>query len=169
MEVTNKFQNISSIVSGIAGIGSGAAAGAQMGIGSAIAGGALSAIGAAADISMEIAAQREAIDFKKDLFGYQLGNIQAMPSSLAKTSAFVFNNKIFPILEYYTFTAEERQALINKIKYNGMTIMRIGKINEFLQTEPTYIKGQLIRLEDTGEDYHFINEIANEINKGVFI
>ena len=50
-----------------------------------------------------------------------------------------------------------------------MTIMRIGKINEFLQTEPTYIKGQLIRLEDTGEDYHFINEIANEINKGVFI
>ena len=169
MEVTNKFQNISSIISGIAGIGSGTAAGAQMGIGGAIAGGALSAVGAAADISMEIAAQREAIDFKKDLFGYQLGNIQAMPSSLAKTSAFVFNNKIFPILEYYTCTAEERQALINKIKYNGMTIMRIGKINEFLQTEPTYIKGQLIRLEDTGEDYHFINEIANEINKGVFI
>ena len=169
MEITNKFQNIGSIISGIAGIGSGAAAGAQMGIGSAIAGGALSALGAAADISMEIATQREAIDFKKDLFGYQLGNIQAMPSSLAKTSAFVFNNKIFPILEYYTCTEEERQALKNKIKYNGMTIMRIGKINEFLQTEPTYIKGQLIRLEDTGEDYHFINEVANEINKGVFI
>ena len=169
MEIANKFQNIGSIISGIASIGSGAAAGAQMGIGGAIAGGALSALGAAADISMEIATQREAIDFKKDLFGYQLGNIQAMPSSLAKTSAFVFNNKIFPILEYYTCTAEERQALINKIKYNGMTIMRIGKINEFLQTEPTYIKGQLIRLEDTGEDYHFINEVANEINKGVFI
>ena len=47
--------------------------------------------------------------------------------------------------------------------------MRIGTIAEFIKQEPTYIKGQLIRLETVQEDTNYINEIANEINKGVFI
>ena len=50
-----------------------------------------------------------------------------------------------------------------------MTVMRIGTISEFMKDEPTYIKGQLIRLETIKEDTTYINEIANEINKGVFI
>ena len=35
-------------------------------------------------------------------------------------------------------------ALKNKIKYNGMTVMRIGTIREFLQQEKSYIKGKFI-------------------------
>ena len=113
--------------------------------------------------------RQEAIDYRKDQFEYQLGNIKAIPYSIAKTSAFTYNNKIFPVLEYYTCTQEEKQALIDKIYYNGMTVMRIGTISQFLRNEPTYIKGKLIRLEGTDNNFHVVNEIANEINKGVFI
>lgn len=143
---------------GVAGIAAGAVVG---GIGSAIAGG--------MDMMFNEMQRIEALDYTKDQFGYQLGNIQALPTSLSKTSAFTYNNKIFPILEYYTCTEEEKSALENKLKYNGMTVMRIGTIQEFIQENPTYIKGKLIRLENTGEDFHYVSELAKEFDKGVFI
>lgn len=113
--------------------------------------------------------RQEAIDYTTDQFGYQLGNIKALPNSLSRTSALTYNNKLFPFLEFYSCTDEEKQALKDKIKYNGMTVMRIGIISDFIKNEPTYIKGRLIRLEGTDNNFHVINEIANEINKGVFI
>ena len=140
----------------------GGVVGGLIGAGASIAGG-------LRDIDLNNKLRNEAIDFAKDNFGYQMGNIQALPDNLTKVSSFNQNNKFFPILEYYTCTETEKQALINKIKYNGMTVMRIGTISEFMKDEPTYIKGQLIRLETIKEDTTYINEIANEINKGVFI
>ena len=50
-----------------------------------------------------------------------------------------------------------------------MTVMRIGTIQEFIRPTETYIKGQIIRLLDVDEPTNVLNEIANEINKGVFI
>ena len=50
-----------------------------------------------------------------------------------------------------------------------MTVMRIGTIQEFLRSDLTYIKGKFIRITDVEEDFHYINELANEFNKGVFI
>lgn len=147
---------------GMMGGGFGAAAGA-------IAGGASSIVGGMADIRLNEKLRAEAIDYTKDQFGYQLGNIQAMPTGLTKISSFNPNNKIFPVLEYYTCTDVEKQALKNKIKYNGMTIMRIGTIQEFLQDSESYIKGKIIRIENLGENYAIANAIANEINQGVFI
>ena len=153
---------------------SGALTGAVVGgpIG-ALVGGALgagaSAVAGIRDYQLSEQLRQEAIDYTTDQFGYQLGNIQALPYSLAKTSAFTYNNKIFPILEYYTCTPQEKTALQDKLYYNGMTVMRIGTIQEFLRSEPSYIKGKLIRLEDTDNNFHVVNEIANEINKGVFI
>ena len=35
--------------------------------------------------------------------------------------------------------------------------------------EEQYIKGRLIRYMDDGEDFHVVNSIAGELNKGVFI
>lgn len=138
------------------------------GIGAGLGGG-LSVLAGIRDLQLNDKLRTEAIDYLKDQFGYQLGNIQALPDSLGKTTAFTYNNKIFPILEYYTCTDEEKEALKNKIYYNGMTVMRIGTISEFIRSEPSYIKGQIIRLEGTENNYHVVNEIANEINKGVFI
>lgn len=143
---------------GVAGMATGLVVG---GIGSAVAGG--------IDMMLNERSRIEALDYTKDQFGYSLGNIQAIPTSLSKTSAFTYNNKIFPILEFYTCTEEERRALENKLKYNGMTVMRIGTIQEFIREIPTYIKGKLIRLENTGEDFHYVSELAKEFDKGVFI
>lgn len=103
------------------------------------------------------------------MFNYNLGNIQALPNSMTKTSPLTANFKFYPFIEKYDCTNTEKQALINKLYYNGMTIMRIGTMSEFIQDTPTYIKGKLIRLENTDEDYHVINSIAGELNKGVFI
>ena len=178
MEVNNAVQREQQkwqIASGAVGAGvSGAFTGALVGgpvgalVGGVLGAGA-SAVAGIRDYQLSEQLRQEAIDYKIDQFGYSLGNIQALPYSLAKTSAFTYNNKIFPILEYYTCTEEEKQALTDKLYYNGMTVMRIGTIQEFLRSEPSYIKGKLIRLEDTDNNFHTVNEIANEINKGVFI
>lgn len=129
----------------------------------------ISAAAGARDIQLADRLRAESLDYTKDLFGYNLGNIQALPDGLAKTTAYTANNKIFPFLEYYTCTQEEKQALADKIKYNGMTVMRIGKIADYIRSEPTYIKGKLIRVSEIGEDFNVINELANEFNKGAFI
>ena len=178
LEVNNAIQREREIWSAaggaISGITSGATAGAMIGGGpvgavvGGLIGGAASTIAGVKDVQMSDRLRNEAIDYTKDQFGYQLGNIKAMPNSLAKNTAYTFNNKIFPFLEFYTCTDEERQALRDKIKYNGMTVMRIGTIAQFIQQERSYIKGQLIRI-DLHEDTHLINQIASELNKGVFI
>lgn len=170
MEVNNAIQNISTATKATMGVVGGALGGFMAGgIGGAIIGGTASAIGGAMDFALQKAGQAEAIDYTKDQFGYSLGNIKALPDSLTKVSAFNNNNKIFPVMEYYTCTEEEKVALENKLKYNGMTVMRIGTIREFLKQEKSYIKGKLIRLENFNEDFHYVNELANEFNKGVFI
>ena len=169
MQVTHKYEMIQGGVQAIAGVAQGAVSGAALGgVGGAIAGGVASLAGGVADQVINQKLYNEALDYKKDLYGMQLGNIKAIPNSISKVSSYNPNNKIFPILEYYTCTETEKQALKNKIKYNGMTVGRIGTINEFLQPDYSYIKGKLIRLE-TIEDTNYLNEIASEIYKGVFI
>lgn len=181
MEINNNVQFMMDTADAIMGTISAAAQGAMAGkaMGGTLGGtagawaggvaaGTAAGVAGAIDIAANQALRSEALDYTKDQFGYDLGNIQALPNSLSKTSAFVANNKIFPFLEYYTCTEEEKEALRNKIRYNGMTVMRIGTIQEFRRPEPTYIKGKLIRLE-LNEDNHIINEIANELNKGVYI
>lgn len=188
MEVNNKYQRINDIVSASVGAVSGAASGAFTGatmsggnpvgaiVGGVIGGGA-SIAGGIADYRIKEKLRNEAIDYTKDQFGYQLGNIQALPNTIGKVSAFNENNKIFPVLEYYTCTEEEKTALLNKIAWNGMTTMVIGTINDYLGNgwsyndieSRGYIKGQLIRFGQDGEDFHIINEIASELNKGVYI
>ena len=170
MQVGYKYQNLSQLISGsISAIGTGVTTGVLAGGAFGALSGLASLGGLVTDYYFNRQLQNEAIDYTKDLFGYNLGNIQALPDSLTKVSPFNPNNKIFPFLEYYTCTPTERQAFENKIRWNGMTVMRIGTIQEFLRSEETYIKGQIIRLLDVDEPTNVLNEIANEINKGVFI
>ena len=170
MEINNNIQNIKTATSLVTGTVGGIMGGAMSGgIVGGILGGAASATAGAIDYALQKTAQAEAIDYTKDQFGYNLGNIKARTTSIAKTTAFTYNNKLFPYLEYYTCTDEEKQALEDKIRYNGMTVMRIGTIAEFIKNDYTYIKGKFIRIENVDEDFHYINELANEFNKGVFI
>lgn len=169
------WQDIATAGAGtVGGATSGAIAGSMIvpGIGTAvgaIAGGVASAGAGVADILINRALRNETVDLTKDQFGYQLGTIQAKPNTLSRTTSYNINNKYFPYIEYYTCKDIEKEALRNKIKYNGMTVMIIGKIEDYIRTEETYIKGKIIRLPEINEDFHIANEIAKEINLGIYI
>ena len=169
MEFNNKIAMATQLVSAVTGTGQGAVAGAYLGgpVGAAVGAGA-SALGGIADTLLLNMQQKETLDYTKDQFGYNLKNIQAMPNSITETNPFTNNNKIFPILEYFTCTDLEKQALKDKLKYNGMTVMRIGKIKDWLLDDYTYIKAKLIEI-DIRDEYHTVVEIAQELDKGIRI
>lgn len=183
--IANQNNRIQAIVGALSGATTGAMAGASVGgvaggvIGGVV-GGAASAIGGMQDIKNTKALQAEAIDYKNDLFGYQLGNVKALPNSIAKSTAYNIINKIFPIIEFYDCTEEERTIVAKKIAWNGMTVMAIGRISDYISNSWTckindntfisdkgYIKGQLIRI-NIDDDYHKVTQIADELNKGVY-
>ena len=177
MEVNNAIQMTQAVVGAFAGAATGGVQGYMMGsldggkggAGGAALGVGISAIGGLADIAMLNWQQKETLDYTKDQFGYQLGNIQAQPHSLTKVSSFNADNKTFPFLEFYTCSEVEKDALRDKIRYNGMTVMTIGTMREHLQSDESYIKGRLVRMENVDIDYHILLELATEINQGVFI
>lgn len=143
--------------------GYGAIAGAVMGVGTSLAGGMM-------DYANLEARQEEAKDYATDMYGYQLGNIKALPTSLAKNSALTANTKIFPFVEKYTCTNTEEQALRNKITYNGMTMMVISTLNTYMiEGTRHFFKGKIIRLNNLGADNHMAQAIYEELNKGVYI
>lgn len=158
-----------SLGGGISGAMAGSAGGPWGAIAGAVVGTAASAIGGALDVHYGDKLRNEALDYTQDMFNYNLGNIQALPNGMTKTSPLTENFKYYPFIEKYDCTPIEKQAFKNKLYYNGMTIMRIGTINEFLLEELSYIKGKLIRFENNNEDYHVVNAIAGELNKGVYI
>ena len=150
-----------------------AAAGAQAGgVNGMAIGAGIGAVGglatSALDYANNIRMMEENRQYKIDMYGYNLQNIQAIPTSLTKTSALTYNTRVWPFIEYYTCTETERNALKDKMKYNGMTIMKIGKLTDYLLGEDNFYKGQLIRL-NIKVDSHMAYEIYNELNKGVYL
>lgn len=182
LSVTQDAQRKMELFGMIAGTVSGATSGGYMGanIGGgagaavgALAGGAVSLAAGIADRSINDALRNEAIDYMKDQFGYQLQNIIATPDTLARSSSFDVNNSVFPVLEKYDATSAEKDALLDKIMRNGMSIGRIGTFKEFWNNATSdvgYIKGKLIRMGANTflDDTHVFNEIANELYKGVY-
>lgn len=122
------------------------------------------------NIPISIAARNEQLGLRKDLFNYNLQNVQALPQSISKTNAFNINSKYVPFLERYSCSEEEKNNLINKIKWQGMTIMRVGKISEFINNdeEETYVEAMPLRLNLNNVGAHELNIISEELNKGNF-
>lgn len=177
METNNKYQRVYDVSNALTGGVSGAVSGGIIGgAPGAVAGFGLSLAGGAVDIAIKEKLRSEALDYTKDMFGYNLQNIQALPVTLSRIGSTCIDSKYMPYLEFYTATDEEITALTNKIKYNGMTVMRIGTFSDFESraTESCqYIKGKLIRVlfnaNEEREDFHIINELAGELDKGVYI
>lgn len=138
-------------------------------IAGAVLGGSASAVGGIIDTNILAQQQREARNYAIDKYNYQLGNIKALPHTLTKVSAWDINSKIFPFVEFYSCTDEEKEALKLKLQYESMTTMRIGTINEFILPEEHYFKGELIRCEDIASETHLIMAIYEELLKGVYI
>ena len=192
MEINNSITRTQEIISGVAGAGQSAAGGAMVGSMMGSSGGPMGAIiggvvggvagvaGGVADILLNETLRTEAMDYTKDMFGYQLGNIQALPQTISKVSALNNNNKLFPVLEYYTCTDREKEAFIKKIRHNGMSVMVIDTIAAYLNNQwsivindktisnRNYIKGQIILMENLEDEFHLLKEISNEIYKGVY-
>lgn len=166
---------------GIGGAAGGAMAGAKLGggygaiagaVGGAYMGTVGSIIGGEMDREWLQRQQAETKDYAIDMYGYQLGNIKAMPYSLSRSESLTNNNKIYPIVELYEPTEIEIENLVNKINYNGMTIMAIGKLTDYATSADfplTFVKGQLIRLDNLNDDFHVADAIYQEVNKGFYI
>lgn len=186
MEVSNSiqkqqalWQSISgSMTAGVSGATAGATIGGPWGaVAGAVVGTAAGTVGGAMDYQNMIKMQNENIDFKKDLFGYSLDNIKALPNTIAKITTITANNKLFPFVEYYTCTEEEKRAVANKIRYNGMSVGAIGTIEEYANntwaygdiTDRGYVKGKIIDVESLDCDYHMANAVAEELNKGIYL
>lgn len=163
------------------GAGAGAFAGGQIapGIGSLIGGiigAGASLAGGIGDIAISDKLYSEALDYKHDMHGFQLDNIKALPYSLSRCTTYTFNNKIFPLIEFYTCTEEEKKAFANKIAYNSMTVGVIDKIINYKDNtwsykdieDKGYIKARLIRLEGIKDDTHLLNSISDEVYKGFY-
>lgn len=170
MEVSNRYQRVSDWMNLIAGTTK-----AGMGIGSLgnpVAGSVSAAINLSTGIASNIMSDRlrdEQINLKKDLFHYQLDNVKALPQSISKATAFNINSKYVPFLEKYTCTEEEKSALRDKIRWQGMTVMRTGQIRDYVWDDDTYIEAMPLRLTGLNEDTHTAQAIAQELNMGTYI
>lgn len=130
--------------------------------------------GAEADILFGNKIYEENKSYKKDIFEYSLDNIRALPNSIAKTTAYNENNKIFPVLEYYSCTDEEKNILAKEIAQRGMTIGSIDYISSYAYNTWEYngivarnfIKAQLIKTDI--EDNHIADVLSTELAKGLY-
>lgn len=183
LEFTQEQQRIQERWNAATGVVSGAVQGAQMGAaagpwgavaGSAIGAGA-SLVGAGLDQYYNELARREAIGYSKDVHRLSLQNIQAQPDSLARTTAFNATNKIFPILEYFTCTDEEKKAVAKSISENSMRAGFVTTIAEIARNhwsygdleDRGYISGKLIR-SSVKEDPHYLTALNDELLIGFY-
>ena len=150
------------------GVGGGLATGSPYGaIAGAVVGGAGSGIGYAADMNLMERSLQEQRQFSIDKFRMQLGNIQALPYTLTKVGAFNINSKVFPFLEYYTCSEQEKEALKMKIQYEGMTVGIVDILGNYMSGG--YVQADLIRNESIIEDSHLLDDIYIELTKGVYM
>ena len=178
MDQLHSYERTEGIINAITGaVGSGTAIGAmasgtgKLGPGLGIAAGIASGAAGAADIYFN--EQRFTLNRDNAIAQHHedLANIKAMPNTLATGGANTINNKVFPLLVYYSCSPAEKTAFTDTLHYYGMTINRLTtNIAEYLnpQRDETYIKGRLIRI-DLAEDNHLAYEIAQELAGGVYI
>lgn len=181
MDVNRKYQRMGETISAWTGaIGAGGGIGGLIGgvaggIAGGVAGGASLAAGYA-DRAISDKLYQESVSFKKDMHEMQLENIKALPNSIAKTTAYNENNKIFPILEYYTCTDEEKDLVANAISNMGMTVNAVGKPIDYVYNTWSYngifskgfLKATMLRLKNLPEDYHMLQAIAEELSLGIY-
>lgn len=176
LEVNHKYDRIENITNaasnalatgiGVAGVSGNAAIG--------IAAGMVSAAAGAADIALAENRFAEQLSYQTDIYNMQLENIRAMPYSIASQTAYSANNKIFPILEYYTCTEEEKNQVAMYIAENGMTVGVVGIIQQYAAlwsykdiNGRGFIRATPIEL-NIADDNHIAQAIALELQKGVY-
>ena len=184
LEFTNDINRKMEIINAATGTLSGATAGAMAGsmagpwgaVAGAVVGGVASGIGGAADIAINESVRQENMSYTKDRFTLSLGNIQAQPYSLSKTTAFTATNKIFPILEYYTCSEREKLAVASQIAQYSMNVGVIGTLQEYISNTWSYkgiqarkyIRGVFAQIKGIDDDFHLLSTINQELSRGIY-
>ena len=159
---TVKSAATGAVTGAIAGGGVGAATGAAVGL-------AAGAVGGAMDIANLDKKINENRSYAVDMYNFSLQNVKALPYTMTRCTALTYNNKLFPFVETYSCTDEEKEAFVNKLKYDGMTVNKIGKIKDYTDLAGNMLKAEIIRFEGLKEDAHMASEIYSEIKKGVYL
>lgn len=176
MEINQKYNRINNIVgSAAASLGQGLMLGSMFNPVAGIGAGLATALGGAADIYVNEQLYKEQKSYTKDTWELQLDNIKAQPNSISKTTAYTQNNKIWPILEYYTCSDQEKNAVANSIKLNGMTVNAPGKISDYIYSDweyagyksRDYIEADILNINITG-DSNLVYAIRQELNQGIY-
>lgn len=179
-DINRKMDRINAITGTISGATQGAMAGSMAGpwgaVAGAVVGTAASGIAGITDITINESIRQENMSYTKDRFTLSLGNIQAQPYSLSKTTAFTANNKIFPILEYYTCSEREKLAVASQIAQYSMNVGIIGTLKEFLSNSWSYkdiqarkyIRGVFTQIKGINDDFHLLNTINQELSRGIY-
>lgn len=117
--------------------------------------------------------QSVSLESQRKLFNYQLDNIQNQPKTVSKMTSINEDFRIFPFVEIYEGTANDITNFRNNIKWNGMTIMVVGHIENYLETgTETFIQATLLRYNEAiriENDFTMVEEINVELNKGIYI
>ena len=171
MEIQKGWSIADSAIGGVGGaITSGITMGYLGGLRGGFAGAAAGAIDAIYNGIQSNVLQQNAIDEAKDQFRWNLGNIQAQPYGLTKVGALNKNNKLFPFLEYYTCTEEEKNAFNNYIKFNAMSVGRMGFIKDYIYTgNMNFIRATIVRIYNAYINSNIMTNINLELSKGVYI
>ena len=177
MDVMRGYERIEQGV----GIGVGALAGGAIGgkafgpYGGAI-GMAGSLISGVADYAISEGKFEESKSYATDLHKLQLGNVQAMPHTLARTTAFNIDNRYFPVFTEYSCTEEELNNVVSFIAARSMNVGTIGTPVSYISnswsssgvSDKGFIQGSIIRINST-HDTHYVDELNKEFQKGVYM
>ena len=185
MDVTREIQREQERWGVAAGVFQGAASGAitggmigggvGAGIG-AVVGGVGAGITGIRDLELNEQAFQEKRDYATDIYNLNLMNVQAMPRSIAKTTAFNIDNRYFPILAHYTCSLPEKQMVEKFIQNHSMLLDAIGTpsiyvnnswISSYGVEDRGFIQGSIIKI-DTIHDTHFVDALNDEFRKGVY-
>lgn len=172
--IARKEAIVGAVAGVFGGITAGASAGAQIGPAGAGIGAGLSGVASGVGAYFDLKHQQQRFEEQKsyatDMHNLQLGNVQALPTTLSRTTAYTFNNKIFPFVEYYTCTDAEKQAFKEKLKWEGMTVGRHDRVSNYIDgINKRFLMAQIKRLESVPDDYHVVNALSEELQKGVYI
>ncbi len=171
LEINQRVERVNDIVGTISGsinnIAAATLAGSKAGItGMAVGGISAATLGTGANIYDMVQNEKlrqETKSYQKDIFSLQNGNIKAQAQGIAKTTAFNINNKVFPVLEYYTCTGNEKEQVKEYLKYKGYTLDLIDKIENY----NGYVEGTIIRTDIS--DNAIANDINNILNGGIYL
>ena len=161
---------VGTVQGAMTGFGAGAMIGGpQVGLAAGAGGALASGIGGIADVvhGQQLRDNERGQAF--DVFRMSNENIQAMPDTLTKVSAFTPNNKIFPVYENYSASDKEIESFQKYTKYRAHTVGRIDNIANFIWPTWEYVEASIIQFEGLAEDSQVAYEINNELMKGVYL